>query len=340
MNLGSRAMSREQVRGAPRMDLRGVNPEAAVAAVRARAARYRAGDRSPDGRKLALVVEGGALRGVCSAGGVAALEHLQLTEVFDQVYGTSAGVMNASYFVAGQAQAGIRIYYEDMNRRAIVNPWRFWKMLDLDRLFEQAILRDKKLRLDVLLSSRTKLFIAALDERAGTRHLFDAQALGSEAKLLSALHAATAAPLIYNRPVWVEGRRYMDAGLVNAFPVEDAVAAGCTDILVLLTRPWGYCRPRAGRITRWFFNRLCARGNPPLARAYALRHEKDALSRDLAFGRAAVPAGTSIATICTDEDEVVQRMTTDRALLRAAALSFGRKTLRVFGADPGAWTVA
>ena len=94
-----------------------MNAPAAIAAIKARAARFRAGDRAPDGRKLALVVEGGALRGVCSAGGVVALEHLGLTDVFDHVYGTSAGVMNASYFVAGQARLGIRIYYEDMNRR-------------------------------------------------------------------------------------------------------------------------------------------------------------------------------------------------------------------------------
>ena len=98
-------------------DLHGANPESAVAAIRARAARFKAGDRSPDGRKLALVVEGGALRGVCSAGGVVALEHLGLTDLFDHVYGTSAGVMNASYFLAGEARLGIRVYYEDMNRR-------------------------------------------------------------------------------------------------------------------------------------------------------------------------------------------------------------------------------
>ena len=100
-------------------------------------ARFAAGDRAPDGRTLALVVEGGALRAVCSAGGVVALEHLGLTEVFDHVYGTSAGAMNASYFITGQARLGIRIYYEDMNRRAVVNPWRFWRILDLDRLFER-----------------------------------------------------------------------------------------------------------------------------------------------------------------------------------------------------------
>jgi predicted patatin/cPLA2 family phospholipase len=320
-------------------DLRGVNPEAAVSAIRARAERHRAGDRSPDGRKLALVVEGGALRGVCSAGGVVALEHLGFTDLFDHVYGTSAGAMNACYFLAGQAKLGIRVYYEDMNRREIVNPWRFWNILDLNRLFEESVLGAKRLRLDAVLASRSSFFIAALEAESGTGTLFHAQALGHEEKLLEALRATTAVPFLYRQPTLVDGRRCLDGGLVNSFPIADALAAGCTDVLVLLTRPHGYRRPAAGRFMRWLFNRLHARGNPRLARAFARRHEEDAAVRDLAFGRAPAPAGVNVATICTDEGEVVGRMTTDRGLLRAAALAFGRKTLRVLGGDPDGWTL-
>jgi predicted patatin/cPLA2 family phospholipase len=321
------------------MEVRGVNPKAALAAIRARGARFATGDRAPDGRRLALVVEGGALRAVCSAGGVVALEHLGLTDVFDDVYGTSAGAMNASYFVSGQARLGIRIYYEDMNRRAVVNPWRFWRILDLDRLFRQTILGAKRLRLDAILAARSKLHIATLEAKTGLGHLFDAQALGDEAELLASLRAATAAPFLYNRPVIVQGRRCLDAGLVNAFPIADAVAAGCTDVLVLLTRPFAYRRPPAGSLLRWLFDRVCAPGNRLLSRAFELRHERDAALRDLAFGRSPVPPGVNIATICTDDVELVQRMTTDRARLQAAALAFGRKTLRVLGADPEGWTL-
>ena len=317
-----------------------MNAGAAIDAIRARASRFHAGDRAPDGRKLALVVEGGALRGVCSAGGAVALEDLRLTEVFDHVYGTSAGVMNASYFVAGQARLGIRIYYEDMNRREIVNPWRLWRILDLDRLFERAILGTKRLDLDAVLGSRSRLFIAALEMQSATGRLFDAQALGSGDKLLGALRAATAAPLLVPGRLSIEGLPCMDAGVVNAFPVEDAIADGCTDILVMLTRPVSYRRTPADRLTRWLFNRFCARGNPHLGRAFAVRHERDAHQRDLALGRGSVPAGVNIATICTDDGESVQRLTRDPRMLRAGALAFGRKTLRAFGADPDGFSLS
>ena len=126
----------------------------------------------------------------------------------------------------------------------------------------------------------------------------------------------------------------MDAGIVNAFPLEDAIAAGCTDILVLLTRPCGYRRKTPGAATRWLFKHHCAHANANLMRAFDHYAQRDTAVRDLAFGRVPLPTQVNIATICTDEVEIVQRMTTDATLLHAGAMAFGRKTLRAFGADP------
>jgi predicted patatin/cPLA2 family phospholipase len=314
------------------VQIHGVNAQLAIDAIKARAARRSAAD----GRKLALVIEGGALRGVCSGGGIVALDLLGFRDVFDEVYGTSAGAMNASYFLAGQTKMGISIYYDDMNRREIVNPLRFWRIVDLDRLFRRTLMGTKRLRLDAVLSARSKLYIAALDKSTGGSALFDAKSLGGEEGLLTALRAATAVPLLYNRAVDVGGRLCMDAGIVNAFPLEDAIAAGCTDILVLLTRPCGYRRRTPGAATRWLFKRHCARGNPRLMAAFDRYVERDTAVRDLAFGRVAPPRQVNIATICTDDVEIVQRMTTDASVLHAGATAFGRKTLRAFGADPEA----
>jgi predicted patatin/cPLA2 family phospholipase len=321
-------------------DLHGINPQAAVAAVRARADRVRSGDRTPDGRKLGLVIEGGGMRGVCSAGGVVAMEHLGFTALFDEVYGTSAGAMNAGYFLAGQASMGIRIYFENMVRREIVNPLRLWKMFDIDRLFDGAVTVDKALRLDAILASPSKLFISLLDIDTGSRQLVEARTLGP--LLLAALKAATALPVFYNRAIGVDGRRCIDAGIANTFPIEEALEAGCTDVVVLLTRPLGYRRAPAGRLSRWIFDRACARGNQTLSLVHARYHQRDAQLRDLALGRAASPGGlgANIATLCTDDAEVVERLTTDSAVLHAAALSYGRKVLRAFGGDVDSWTLA
>jgi hypothetical protein len=88
--------------------------------LKARAARR---SRVPhgDGARIALAIEGGAMRGVVSAGMVAALEQLGLTDAFDAVYGSSAGAINGAYFLAGQANLGVTIYSEDINNRHFID---------------------------------------------------------------------------------------------------------------------------------------------------------------------------------------------------------------------------
>src|SRR5262245_41451751 len=88
--------------------------------LRARVAR---GSCAPheDGVTIALAVEGGAMRGVVSAGMVWALEDLGLTGAFDAIYGSSAGSINAAYFLGGQAGLGTRIYYEDINNARFID---------------------------------------------------------------------------------------------------------------------------------------------------------------------------------------------------------------------------
>jgi len=68
-----------------------------------------------DGARIALCIEGGAMRGVVGAGMVTGLEELGLTRAFDAVYGSSAGAICGAYFLASQAAIGASIYSENIN---------------------------------------------------------------------------------------------------------------------------------------------------------------------------------------------------------------------------------
>ncbi|HZI20625.1 MAG TPA: patatin-like phospholipase family protein [Pyrinomonadaceae bacterium] len=317
--------------------LHGVNPDAAIASLKERSERWRAGNREPDGRKLGLVIEGGAMRAVCSAGGAVALAHLGFTDLFDEVYATSAGAMNASYFLSNQPLLGISVYFDSCTTRSFLNPLRVWKVIDVDYLFEQVVSVDKPLDVEKILSSRTRLFVAVIDKRTGAGTVIDTKA--TNAPLLSVLKAATALPVLYNRAIDIDGTPFMDGGLAIPFPIEQALANGCTDVLTLLTRPAGHLEDAAGWASRRMFDLICARGNVGLNQVYALGHEQSRRARDLALGRVATPPGVNIATVCTDEPEIIQRTTVNRALLHSAAVSYGRKTLRVFGADAEPWNI-
>jgi predicted patatin/cPLA2 family phospholipase len=311
--------------------LYGVNPQTVISAIKTRAKEWQKGDRKPDGHKLGLVIEGGAMRSVYSAGGAVALASLGYSELFDEVYATSAGVMNASYFLSNQPFVGITVYYDSCASRSFLNPWRLWKVLDIDYLFDEVVVNDKPLDVTKVLSSPSKFFVALMNKNTGGGILVEKTT--THTPLLRVLKAATSMPVFYNRTVEVDGHPCMDGGLAIPFPLEQAIANGCTHVLVLLTRSREYrCEAPSWR-SRRLFDIICARGNAAVSRAYAMHHEASLRARDLAFGRIAAPSSVHIATLCTERPETIQRITIDPFILREAALLYGRKTLRVFGAD-------
>lgn len=60
-----------------------------------------------DNFKLGLVVEGGGMRGVVTGAMLMGLQDMGLfSNVFDAVYGASAGAINATYYLTGEQQCG------------------------------------------------------------------------------------------------------------------------------------------------------------------------------------------------------------------------------------------
>jgi predicted acylesterase/phospholipase RssA len=65
--------------------------------------------------KVALVVEGGGMRGCVTAGMVTAIHYLGLEDTFDVIYGSSAGTVIGSYFNTRQLPFfGPEIYYDSL----------------------------------------------------------------------------------------------------------------------------------------------------------------------------------------------------------------------------------
>ena len=96
------------------------HPVADVLRERARAGSAPGARRDP--HTVALVLEGGGMRGVVSAGMAAAIERLGLTASFDLVVGSSAGAINAGALIAGVARGCAAAYHGPFASRTFVNP--------------------------------------------------------------------------------------------------------------------------------------------------------------------------------------------------------------------------
>ncbi len=215
-----------------------------------------------DHYRLGLAVEGGAMRGVVTAGMVTGLEMLGLRDAFDVVYGSSGGASNGAYFVAGQAAYGTTIYYDHINCRAFINLWRPLRnkpVVDFHFVTEDVMVESVVLDWKAVVDSPIPLKVLASCVESGDIEILED--FHSQQELMQALHASAHIPLVSGRnPYRYRGKLLWDSGIVDPLAIRSALSDHCTHLLALRSRPRGL-PPRhltlfertviAGHIARW-----------------------------------------------------------------------------------------
>ena len=245
-----------------------------------------------DGHRVALVVEGGGMRGVISAAMTGALERLGLSSCFDIVVGASAGAINGAALIAGVAREGAAVYHTALASRSFVNPARVLRgrpVIDVGHVIAFASAGVDGARHERVLQSPIELHCVAVNVETARPVVFTG--MRSERELFDALLASTRMPWAGGPPVVIGDRRYLDGGLSSAIPVAEACAASATHLLVLQTRPFGVPRRSASRIGDRLILRHLRGLNPALADLYRDRiAQYERVVADIA-ARSADPAG-------------------------------------------------
>ncbi|KAI7840064.1 hypothetical protein COHA_006195 [Chlorella ohadii] len=200
--------------------------------------------------KLGLVVEGGGMRGCVSGGMLQALTDLGLQGAFDAVYGSSAGAINSTFFLAGQ-RTGVQIYHDHIACPEFIDLRRLWSrpsgdgpvkpVLDLSFLIDHVMHSVHPLDWDAVLASPLPLKVVASSLDTLDSVLLDDFACKDD--LSECLKASATVPEIAGGPRLHRGQRLVDAGkrgILTVFqpvPFRSAIADGCTHLLVLCTRP-------------------------------------------------------------------------------------------------------
>jgi predicted patatin/cPLA2 family phospholipase len=221
---------------------------------------------------VALVVEGGGMRGVVSAGMTAALERLGLTPCFDLVVGASAGAINGAALLGGVAQEGVAMYHGPLASRSFVNPARVLRgrpVIDVGYVLKYASGGLDASRHDRVVEGAAAIHCVATSVEAAEPFVFTG--MRSKEELWDAILASTRMPWAGGAPVEIDGRRYVDGGLAAPIPVAEAIAAGATHVLALQTRPHGVPRKSASRIGDRLIVRHLRKLNPALATLYRAR---------------------------------------------------------------------
>lgn len=272
-----------------------------------------------DDHVVALVVEGGGMRGAVGAGMALVLEAAGLMQSFDRVYGCSSGALTGCFAAAGQASVWATSF-EDCAVRDFIDPSRAFRggpLLDLDFLFGEVIGRRRPLS-DAGRSAGPELRAVAVS--ATDAELRVLGGFESAADQLAAVRASCSIPVVTGAPPVYRGEPMVDGGLIEAIPYRTALREGATHVLVLRTRDASYRGRRHDR----FAERVLARAHPelaPLLHTCGPRYNRDAAALQDPSGspvvrQVAVPHGSRL----------VSRFSTDRARI-ADNVRLGARTM-------------
>lgn len=285
-----------------------------------------------DGAHLALVLEGGGMRGVVSIGLACAFEEAGLLGAFDSVHGSSAGACAAAYFAAGQSVEGGSIYYEDINNRQFISlarPLIGRPVMNRPFLVDEIIAHKKRLRTEVLLNRPNYFNVVLTDAETGECEVI--REFQSRDEVLSALRATINIPFVAGVAEPFRGRHYVDGGVVQQIAVPSALDVGATHIICLMTRREHELR-RKDRTKGFSLEALALRFG------YGARFEELFRQRNTAINAILdcadtgfLPTGQRIDSLAPSRESAdLKRLTTNGPLLRQAffdALHVGRRYL-------------
>ncbi|GJD10958.1 hypothetical protein Gasu2_51200 [Galdieria sulphuraria] len=203
------------------------------------------------------------MRGSIAAGMTAAIKYLNLENVFDVVYGSSAGAIIGAYFVSRQLPLyGTSVYYEDLCSRDFIRKrqlfYRYLQpnskhipVLDLDSLIDEVIVYSKPLDWNCFWKNCQSQPLKPVATSLSTLEAKVLDNYKTFEELRQCLRASALVPGIAGEPVSIDGDVFADAILHEAIPLRSALREGATHVLVLRTRPQGARIPhKAGMYER------------------------------------------------------------------------------------------
>ncbi|MEI8646132.1 patatin family protein [Pseudoalteromonas sp. Hal040] len=248
----------------------------------------------------ALVVEGGAMRGIFATGVLDTFIQANY-QPFNQCYGVSAGATNIAAYLCAQYKRNHAVITDYSCRPEFIDFVRFIKgghLFDLDWLWQETI-RDIRLDLDTFEKQASEFYIVTTNIQTGQAEYLKASATHLEEQL----KASCALPIAYREFPVFDNLQLTDGGVADSIPIRKAYEMGNKEITVILSQPLGYKKKPSK--APWFVRRLYKK-TPALAEATLRRAENYNQSIDFITNP---PSDCKINIIAPPPDFAVGRTT-------------------------------
>jgi len=256
-----------------------------------------------------LILEGGALRGIFTAGVLDALDERNL--LFEYVIGVSAGAcMGVSYLSRqkGRSRKITLTYCNDRRYFSWRNLLREGNLFSAKFSYEDIPRKLVPFDYQAFAQSRQRFIAVATDCATGQAVYLENNTPERKKDMTLEIRASASMPLV-SKPVAINGGLYLDGGVADSIPIEYSLQHGHPKSVVVLTRPKGYLKKTKGTLglLKAFLPRY-----PRLAEAM---HRRSAMyNRELALVEKLAAEGQCLV-IYPPADIKVDRLERDREKL-------------------------
>ncbi|MBS4538641.1 patatin family protein [Clostridium sp. D2Q-11] len=254
----------------------------------------------------ALVVEGGAMRGIFAAG-VLDTFISQGFNPFSLCIGVSAGATNLSGYLAHMKGRNMTVITKYSTKPEFINLTRFLQggdLLDLDWLWDIS-LKELDINIDKIMEFQGKYLIGVTNIETGKAEYIEPR----KDNINDVLKASSALPLVYRKYIKIDNKKYADGGIADPIPVIEAYNRGAKNIMVIRSRPVDYSMA----ISKSYpLCKLLLRNYPELVRSIKVR--ANVYQKSLDFMRNP-PKEVNVLEINPPNDFETTRLTTDSKTL-------------------------
>lgn len=217
--------------------------------------------------KTGLVLEGGAMRGMYTAG---------VLDVFldngvhmDSVVGVSAGALFGVNYLSGQKGRVIRYnkrFNPDKNYMGLRPLLREGNIVDTEYAYDKVPHELDPFDDEAFQRSGVPFYAVITNVHTGEPEYVQIKSAFAQ---MDTLRASGSMPFV-SHPVSINGQLYLDGGIADSIPFEWLSGQGCEKIVVVLTRDMSYRKkPMSPKLVK-----IYARKYPNLAKKLAQRHAR------------------------------------------------------------------
>ena len=191
--------------------------------------------------KVALVLEGGAMRGLYTAGVVDVF--MQNDIKIDTIIGVSAGALFGINYKSKQIGRALRYnlkYARDKRYMGLYSLFTTGDIMNREFCFERLVYELDPFDIETYNNSDVEFYAVVTNVETGLAEYIDIKDGGKD---LEYLRASGSMPFVSNL-VEINGNKYLDGAVSDPIPLKKALDMGYGKIIVIQTRPADYTKTR------------------------------------------------------------------------------------------------